>query len=307
MNEIEEQLDKIPVIRHLVLFAKRIKLPWLQGLSLYELLELYTIGIVKGAFSYRAGAIAFSFFMALFPFALFILNLIPFIPIEGFQDDFLKFVEDGVPPNTFEAIRSIVDDILNNSYKGLISWGFILSIFLMSNGMNAILGGFETSYHITINRGFFRQYFISIAMSLILSMVLIITVAAVIVSEVFIVKIQLNQYLASNISLIEITRYSFVSIMVLITTSLLFKFGTRETYGVPFISIGSVFTTLLILLSSYLFGIYVLTFAKYNELYGSIGTLLILMFYIWINCMILLLGFELNATISKLKRKNLFK
>lgn len=307
MNEIEEQLDKIPVIRHLVLFAKRIKLPWLQGLSLYELLELYTIGIVKGAFSYRAGAIAFSFFMALFPFALFILNLIPFIPIEGFQDDFLKFVEDGVPPNTFEAIRSIVDDILNNSYKGLISWGFILSIFLMSNGMNAILGGFETSYHITINRGFFRQYFISIAMSLILSMVLIITVAAVIVSEVFIVKIQLNQYLDSNISLIEITRYSFVSIMVLITTSLLFKFGTRETYGVPFISIGSVFTTLLILLSSYLFGIYVLTFAKYNELYGSIGTLLILMFYIWINCMILLLGFELNATISKLKRKNLFK
>jgi membrane protein len=307
MNEIEEQLDKIPVIRHLVLFAKRIKLPWLQGLSLYELLELYTIGIVKGAFSYRAGAIAFSFFMALFPFALFILNLIPFIPIEGFQDDFLKFVEDGVPPNTFEAIRSIVDDILNNSYKGLISWGFILSIFLMSNGMNAILGGFETSYHITINRGFFRQYFISIAMSLILSMVLIITVTAVIVSEVFIVKIQLNEYLDSNISLIEITRYSFVSIMVLITTSLLFKFGTRETYGVPFISIGSVFTTLLILLSSYLFGIYVLTFAKYNELYGSIGTLLILMFYIWINCMILLLGFELNATISKLKRKNLFK
>ncbi|MFN3639808.1 MAG: ribonuclease BN, partial [Flavobacterium sp.] len=84
MNEIEEQLDKIPVIRHLVLFAKRIKLPWLQGLSLYELLELYTIGIVKGAFSYRAGAIAFSFFMALFPFALFILNLIPYIPIEDF-------------------------------------------------------------------------------------------------------------------------------------------------------------------------------------------------------------------------------
>lgn len=307
MNEIEEQLDKIPVVRHLVLFVKRIKLPWLQGLSLYELLELYTIGIVKGAFSYRAGAIAFSFFMALFPFALFILNLIPYIPIEDFQDDFLKFVEDGVPPNTFEAIRSIIDDILNNSYKGLISWGFILSIFLMSNGMNAILGGFETSYHITMNRGFFRQYLISIAMSLILSLVLIVTVAAVIVSEVFIIKIQLNDLLSSNISLIEITRYTFVSVMVLITTSLLFKFGTRETYGVPFISIGSVFTTLLILLSSYLFGIYVLTFAKYNELYGSIGTLLILMFYIWINCMILLLGFELNATISKLKRKNLFK
>lgn len=307
MKEIEEQLDKIPVVKHLVKFAQKIKLPWLQGLSLYDLLELYVLGIVKGAFSYRAGAIAFSFFMALFPFALFILNLIPFIPIEGFQDDFLKFVEEGVPPNTFEAIRSIIDDILNNSYRGLISWGFILSIFLMSNGMNAILGGFETSYHISINRGFFRQYFIAIAMSLILSLVLIITVAAVVVSEVVIQKIQLSDYVTGDISLIEITRYSFVSLMVLITTSLLFKFGTRETYGVSFISIGSVFTTLLILFSSYLFGIYVIKFAKYNELYGSIGTLLILMFYIWINCMILLLGFELNATINKLKRKNLYQ
>ena len=94
--------------------------------------------------------------------------------------------------------------------------------------------------------------------------------------------------------------------MILSTTSLLFKFGTKQISKVSFISIGSVFTTLLILLSSYVFGIYVVKFAKYNELYGSIGTLLILMFYIWINCMILLLGFELNATINKLKRKNLF-
>jgi membrane protein len=94
--------------------------------------------------------------------------------------------------------------------------------------------------------------------------------------------------------------------MILTTTSILFKFGTKQTSQIPFISIGSVFTTILIVLSSYLFGIYVVKFAKYNELYGSIGTLLILMFYIWINCMILLLGFELNATINKLKRKELF-
>ena len=126
------------------------------------------------------------------------------------------------------------------------------------------------------------------------------------VSEVIIQKIQLHEMVDANISLIEITRYGFVILMILITTSLLFKFGAKETSKISFISIGSVFTTILILLSSYVFGIYVVKFAKYNELYGSIGTLLILMFYIWINCMILLLGFELNATINKLKRKNLF-
>lgn len=304
--EIEEKLEKIPVINHLVRLMKTIKLPWLEGLSFYDLIELYILGIAKGAFSYRAGAIAFSFFMALFPFALFILNLIPLIPIDNFQIDFLNFVEDGVPPNTFEAIKSIIDDILNNSYKGLLSSGFILSIFLMSNGINAILGGFETSYHITISRSFIRQYLIALGMSLLLSFILIVTVASIVVSEVFIQKIQLHQIVDTNISFIELIRYGFVILMILITTSLLFKFGTKQTSKIPFISIGSVFTTILIILSSYVFGIYVVKFAKYNELYGSIGTLLILMFYIWINCMVLLLGFELNATINKLKRKNLY-
>ncbi|WP_026711259.1 YihY/virulence factor BrkB family protein [Flavobacterium filum] len=304
--EIEEKLEKIPVINHLVRLMKNIKLPWLEGLSFYDLIELYILGIAKGAFSYRAGAIAFSFFMALFPFALFILNLIPFIPIDNFQVDFLHFVEDGVPPNTFEAIKSIIDDILNNSYKGLLSSGFILSIFLMSNGINAILGGFETSYHITISRSFIRQYLIALGMSILFSLILIITVAAIVVSEVFIQKIQLHEIVDTDISLIQIIRFGFVILMILITTSLLFKFGTKQTSKIAFISIGSVFTTILIILSSYVFGIYVVKFAKYNELYGSIGTLLILMFYIWINCMVLLLGFELNATINKLKRKNLY-
>lgn len=304
---IEKKLNKLPVIKHLVQFTKNIKFKSLaEGLSLYDLLEMYILGIFKGAFSYRASAIAFSFFMALFPFALFILNLIPYIPIQDFQVDFINFIAQNVPPNTFEAINKIIMDILNNSYKGLLSTGFILSIFLMTNGVNAILGGFEMSEHITLTRGYFKQYLISLALSLILSLLLIITVAAIIVFEVFIQKIKIQNFFSDNISLIEWGRYVFVVLMILITTSTLYKYGTKETAKIKFISSGSIFTTILIIVSSYVFGIYVEKFATYNELYGSIGTLLVLMFYIWINCMVLLLGFELNATINKLKRKNLY-
>ncbi|WP_297869280.1 YihY/virulence factor BrkB family protein [uncultured Flavobacterium sp.] len=304
-EEIENKLNKIPLVRQLVSLTKAIKLKTLEGLSLYDILELYVLGIFKGAFSYRASAIAFSFFMALFPFALFILNLIPFIPLENFQADFLEFVEEGVPPNTYEAIEAILKDIMETSHQGLLSSGFILSILLMTNGINAILGGFEMSAHITITRGFFRQYFISLAISLVLSMILLITVAAIVVAEVMIQKINLFGEV-TDIALIEWSRYGFILLMILITTSILYKFGAKETSSISFISYGAVFTTILIILSSYIFGIYVTKFAKYNELYGSIGTLLVLMFYIWINCMVLLLGFELNATISKLKRKNLY-
>jgi membrane protein len=304
-EEIETKLNKIPVVKQLVSLTKAIKLKTLEGLSLYDILEMYVIGIFKGAFSYRASAIAFSFFMALFPFTLFILNLIPFIPLENFQSDFLKFVENGVPPNTYEAIAMILKDIMETSHQGLLSSGFVLSILLMTNGINAILGGFEMSAHITITRGFFKQYFISLAISLVLSFILIITVAAIVITEVMIQKINLNGYVA-DVSLIEWSRYGFVILMILVTTSILYKFGAKETSKISFISYGAVFTTILILLSSYIFGVYVEKFSRYNELYGSIGTLLVLMFYIWINCMVLLLGFELNAAISKLKRKNLY-
>jgi membrane protein len=303
-QEIEERIGRIPLLRNFASYLKSIKLRWLEGLSLYDLLELYIIGVAEGALSNRAGSIAFSFFMALFPFALFIFNLIPYIPIEGFQEDFLKFVSEGVPPNTYYAIENIVNDILHNSNSGLLSTGFILSIFLMANGLNAILGGFENSRHVLVKRGFFRQYFIAVGMSVFLSILLLVTVGVVVIFEVFIHKLNANQVLNEQIPLIIMGRYGFLILIILVTTSVLFKFGTKHDKTRAFISVGSVFTTVLTIIISYFFGIWVIQFSQYNQLYGSIGTLLIVMFYIWINCMILLLGFELNAAITNLKRKN---
>lgn len=302
--EIEQKLKKIPVLRNFVSWSKNIKLVWLSGLPLYDLLELYVIGIAEGALSNRAGAIAFSFFMALFPFALFILNLIPYIPIEDFQADFLKFVADGVPPNTFYAIKNIINDILHNSHSGLLSSGFLLSVFLMANGLNAILGGFENSKHVLVKRGFFNQYLVAIGLSLFLAFLLIFTVAIIVVFEVFIQKLNARDFFNDKIPFMVLARYIFLILMILTTTSVLFKFGTKNQETRSFISIGSVFTTVLTIISSYFFGVWVIQFSKYNELYGSIGTLLIVMFYIWINCMILLLGFELNEVINKVKKRN---
>ncbi|AOW10702.1 YihY/virulence factor BrkB family protein [Flavobacterium gilvum] len=299
--KIEETIQRIPVVKSLLHFLKKIKLPGLGGFSFYDLLKLYFEGIIDGAFSYHASAVAFSFFMALFPFALFILNLIPYIPIEGFQDDFLQFVKEGVPPNTFDAIANIINDILNNSHTGLVSTGFFLSIFLMANGINAILGSFETSKHVSEKRGFVSQYLVALGISLSLSVILLLTVATIVVFEVIIQSTAIQDVLSDQIPTIILGRYLFVVLMILITCSILLRYGTKQSHKPPFISVGSVFTTVLIVISSYFFGIWVLRFSKYNELYGSIGTLLIMMFYIWINCMILLLGFELNATIHKLK------
>ncbi len=304
--ELEHKLERIPVVKYLVRIGKSIKLPYSEGLTLYHLLELYITGIVNGDVSYRAGSIAFSFFMSLFPFLLFLLNLIPYIPIEGFKEDFLLFVADNVPPNTYEAIEKILKDIMNTSYSSLLSIGILLAVLLMSNGMNALLSGFQSSMHITIKRTFFRQYAVAIGISLIFVFLLIITVVAILTLEVLIHMLKDQGFLTDDIYLLEIGRYVFLVLMILTGTSILFKFAAKETRQAAFFSYGSVLTTVLFVVTSYLFGIYVVRFSKYNELYGSIGTLLVLMLYIWINCFILLLGFELNALIHKLKRKNLY-
>lgn len=305
--DIETKIERIIVLRNLARFTKSIKLPWLQGLSLYDLLEIYFVGIAEGALTYRAAAISFSFFMALFPFALFILNLIPYIPIDHFQDDFMRFVSQSVPPNTYDAIAAILNDILNNSHSGLLSWGVVLSIFLAANGLNSILGGFETASHVIIKRGFLRQYAVALGMSIIMVFILLFTVATIVTLEVVLQNLKIENIFSDTIPLLEGTRYLFLMFMILITVSVLFKFGTKRTGKRSFISIGSVFTTILVIISSYSFGIWVVKFSRYNELYGSIGTLLILMFYIWINCIVLLLGFELNAAVNRAKRKHLFE
>ena len=301
MNINKETIKSKPIVKQIILLLQQIRFPSLKGTSLYDVIKLYVLGIISGGVTHRASAIAFSFFMALFPFALFLLNLIPFIPLDNFQNDFLVFVSQSVPPNTYDAIETILKDILNNSYKGLLSSGFLLSIFLMSNGINALLDGFEMSKNISIKRGFFSQYIIAIALSIVIAFLLLLTVATLIFVAVLIHQFESQSGYVSKISLIESSRYLFVIIMILIITSTLYKFGTKETKHISFISYGSIMTTVLFVLTSYLFGIYVEKFARYNELYGSIGTLLVMMFYVWLNCILILLGFELNAFIFQLK------
>ena len=302
---IEEKLSKIPIINILVTFAKKIKILGLEGMSLYDVLEMYVLGIVKGALTTRAGGIAFSFFMAIFPFLLFILTLIPYIPIEGFQEGLFSLIKEVLPPKTFDAVDSVLHDILNNQYGGLLSFGFLGSIFLMTNGVNAIFGGFEYSYHVKEFRNVFRTYFVSLGVSLLMSFFLIITVVLIIYYQLALARIDKAGWLdIGSLNLFYWGRGVLFLLMIFTVVSLLFQFGTKQGKEIRFFSPGAILTTILSLFTFYLFGIYVVKFATYNELYGSIGTLLILMLFVWLNAIILLLGFELNASIYSLKRGN---
>ncbi len=295
------------MLEKIVNIGKQIKVPGLEGMSLYDLIHMYIIGIVRGALTSRAGGISYSFFMAIFPFMLFMLTLIPYIPIEGFQENFMLLISEALPPKTYEAVVPILEDIANNKYGGLLSFGFVVSIFLMTNGVNAIFGGFEYSYHVTEVRGVIKAYIISLGTSLLMSFLMIITVVATILFQFGLDFLKSEGWLSDEFLWLENVRYLFFVFMIFTTVSLLYYFGTKEGKYSSFFSPGAILTTILYFFTFYFFSIYVVKFAKYNELYGSIGTLLVMMLFIWLNSIILLLGFELNATMRKLRLSSINK
>jgi membrane protein len=309
-QQIEEKLDKIPVVNLVVRFLKKVRLPGFEGLSIYDLLEMYIIGIVEGALTTRASAIAFSFFTAIFPFLLFIIIIMPYFP-EGFQSDFLEFLNTFLPPQTSGFFETNIFENINEGQHGsLLSTVFLLSMFLMANGVNAIFSGFEHSYHEQLTRTVFKQYLYAFGVALILAFLVVITVGVLGYTQIYVITPLYENLVGKNIEAsksgifwLNMAKYTFATIMIYIGTATLYYFGTTEGRQSRFFSIGALFTTLLIILSSYLFGVYIENFSKYNELYGSIGALLILLFYLWLNSNILLLGYELNASLNQLKRK----
>ena len=286
----------ISTINYITDFLKTIKWEILYGFSLFELLSLYSTGILRGSITTRAGSISFSFFMAFFPFLLFVLNLIPFIPIENFDQIFLNLLESLIPKESSVFFHDIFVDINSNKRSGLLSTTLFFSIILIGNGVNSVFEGFSDSYHIEFSRNFIKQYLYAIMVGFILVIVVLFATVFSIVFDFLITKdISIISYLFLFL------KYVFLMMVALIAFSSLYFFGTIQGRNLRFISPGSFMTTFLLLVSTYFFGLYIDNFANYNELYGSIGALIIMMLYIWINSISLLLGFELNVVIYKLK------
>jgi len=284
-----------------------VRLPGMEGLTLFNLWEIYSVGILKGALGARANAISYSFFMAMFPFILFVLNLIPFIAIENFQGEFLAFVNELLPAQAAGSFDDIFKEIALKQNGGLLTISFLTSLFLMANGISAIFAGFENSYYIEKSRGWLRQYSIALGVSVLLAIFLLIGVIATLL-----IKYWVNELRGANLMTddslsgwLGLIRYALLVFMLYIFVAVLYYTGTKQGRKTRFFSMGATVTMVLVLILSYAYGLYLENFSAYNEVYGSIGVLIILMVYIWLNASILLIGYELNVALRKLKARNL--
>lgn len=308
-----EQIEKTPsriialgmrILGPIFSIGRGIKIPGLQGLSLYDVLEMYIIGIVKGALTTRAGAISYSFFMSLFPFLLFVLNLMAVVSFIDYNDDILPLLESVFPPNTLDVFQDTIANIFEKKRVGLLSTSFFFSMFLMANGVNALFSGFQESYHTKITTNFIKQYITAFGVAIFLALFLFLAVIAIPLVEVYIVKNLENLgVIRDDLVGITIAKYVMFTFMFYTVIAMFYYFGSAERNSRKYFTPGATLSTVLFLLTTYLFGVYVENFAQYNELYGSIGAILILMLYIWLNSNILLLGYELNASLLSLKKQ----
>ncbi len=198
-----------------------ISVPGFEGFSLYRLMELYIIGIVRGTLTSRAGSISFSFFMALFPFLLFVLNLIPFVPIENFDVVLLNFIELLLPKETQGFFSDIFLDIQSKPRGGLLSSVFLLSIFLTANGVSAIFASFEESYHIKISRTLFKQYLYAMGVGVLLALSLLMAVAVFVFFELYILR-NLQGILENTVNWIRIGQFLFFILLTYLSVAILY-------------------------------------------------------------------------------------
>ncbi|MFC4688897.1 YihY/virulence factor BrkB family protein [Dokdonia genika] len=300
---LEQRLMRFKPFCWIVAMLDKVVIPGFEGMTLLNLSRAYFTGIIKGALGSRAGSIAYSFFMAIFPALIFVLNLIPYVPVPDFDIKFMAFIYELIPSQSLDFFRPIISDIAQNERAGLLSVAGLLALFLTANGINSIFSGFEGSHYNEINRSFFRQYAVAIATSIILALLLVTTISVVVYFEYLLVSLKERDFMSTDldITLLSVGKNVFVLIMIYAVIATLYYFGTKEGRKSRFFSPGALMTTILFMITTYLFGIYIDTFGRYNELYGSIGALLIMMLYIWLNSNLILLGFELNATLQKLR------
>ena len=282
----------------LINIFKQIKPFGFAGLSIYDVTIFFIKGLQEGAITTRASSLAFNFFLAFFPSIIVFFTLIPYIPLDGFQETLMEILSNILPPSTNAVTFETLDDIINNQRGGLLSIGFILALFFSANGMSSLIQAFNTSYHIRENKSIIGHQILSIVLTVILSLIVFLTIILIIFGKGTILFLIEYQIIGENkILLLNSAKWVILITMLFIGITTLFNFGPTIKSKIKIFSPGAILATLFIIITSIAFSYYIDNFSQYNKIYGSIGTLIIILLWIYFNAIILLTGFELDASI----------
>ena len=279
--------------------CRRIRFPGSRGLTIYEVISLFLKGLSKGSLNIRATSIAFHFLLALGPAIIFLLGLIPYMPVQNFQQGIMEILVDIIPQNSYIALESLLVEIFQK-HHGLQIVGFLVTLFFVQKGLNGIIEAFNGTYHVLETRPWIERRLISVGLFIILF--ILVTLAAILL---FFSDLGIKYLFAQGIikayatySLLLLGKWLIVLALTFIAISFLYYLAPSRKTRWRFFTPGSIVATLLSILTSIGFSYFVNHFAPFNRFYGSIGTLIALMLWMNFNALALLAGFELNISIK---------
>jgi membrane protein len=289
--------------RTLIRGSKVIFIPGFRGYSLYEVWPMFTRQLKRASLMERAAAISFNVVMAIPPTLIFAFTLIPYLPIsDRFLFEMFTLIRDIMPG---EKNNSVIIDFLNDFVtrprNELLSFGLILAIFFSSNAMMGVLRSFDKNYPGFLKRSGFQKRKTALKLTLI-NFVLFLLLLSALIAHSAVLK-WLGVESAWVRSLIHNLRWVIIFLLFFYIVAFIYRHAPALAVRWPFITPGSVFATSLMILATVIVGFWVNNFSNYNKLYGSISAIFILMLLIFANSLAVLIGFELNVTISNLKRR----
>jgi membrane protein len=279
-----------------------IVLPGFEGMPLYDVLTFFLQGLFKGVLTFRAAAIAFNFFLALVPFVLFLFTLIPFVLGDEIQAELLQLMDEMLPAQIFNLAENTIVEIVSRPSTGWLSIVFLTAVYFATMGIDTILQSFGQSYHEVELWPWWRQKVNAFLLMVGLSIMIIFSTLLLIFGKSILNFLERADLITGQLTLFSLGALQWIIIvgLVLLSISVLYYFGEpkdKKQNRYRFISPGSLLGTFLFILGGMVLKLYFANFARYNLLYGSLGSIIVVLIWLYYNAQLLLIGFELNTSI----------
>lgn len=303
LTQIKRRFLVSTPVSFLIRKSKKILLPGFQGIPLFDVVRFFFLQAQKTGFTERASAIAFNFTMTIPPAIIFLFTLIPYLPISReFINQMFSLIKDVMPGERNNGgLIKFLSDILNKPRTGLLSTGFLLAMFFSSNAVMGIMRSFDRNYIGFTKRKDFHERMVALRLTFILFILFFISILALIMQGSVLRWLGITNTIL--ISVIHNLRWVVTILMFFFAISFIYRYAPSVHKRWKLVNPGSILATFLMILFTAGFSYWVSNFSNYNELYGSISTVLILMLLIYFNSLVLLIGFELNVSINSLKHE----
>ena len=278
-----------------------IVIPGFGGRPLYDVLVYFIRGFTQVNLIDRAAAVAFNVFLALFPMILFLFTLLPYFPLQDVTTNILEALQEILPPGTYESVASTINEIMSIEHGGLMSIGVLLAFYFSTNVVSSFFRGFNMGDKEFGQMPFLKLQLYSILVMLMFVILLLISIVLITVGQRLlpVLFVKIHFYNGFVIFLINLVRWIVVILALIVAISLLYHFGNPRSKRFKLFTPGSLLFTGLFIVGTILFNFYISNISTYNLLYGSIGGLIIFVMWIYFNCILILIGYELNKSIAK--------